>query len=302
MKLLVTGAFTQDEKDLEFFRELGFDVVFHQNERGPLEFDPSEIDAIVCNGLFLCHDIGLFPNLKTIQLTSAGLDRVPLDEIERREIKLYNARGVYSVPMAEYVLSEILSIYKAKSFYRERQAQKKWEKKRDLDELYGKTVCVVGAGNVGSEVAKRFKAFGCATVGVDAFISPRPYFDEIVSIDVLKETVKSADVVVSTLPLLDSTQKIFNKEFFACMKPTGVFVNISRGGVVDEVGLAEALRENLIRHAVLDVFEEEPLPTDSELWTLPNVTVTPHCCFISIANKRRLADLTKKNFTEYLKR
>ena len=140
MKLLVTGALTQDVNDLDMFRDLGFDVVYHKDERAELPCDPAEFDAVVCNGLFLYRDISEFANLKLIQLTSAGLDRVPVDEIKRRGIHLFNARGVYSAPMAEYVLSEVLDVYKAKPFYRKNQLEKKWNKKRDVDELVGKTV------------------------------------------------------------------------------------------------------------------------------------------------------------------
>ncbi len=301
MKLLVTGAFAQDEKDLIPFQNMGFDVVFHRNEKDELPCAPSEIEAAFCNGLFLHHDIAKFTNLKAIQLTSAGLDRVPVAEIERRGIQLYNARGVYSVPMAEYAVAEVLSVYQGKRFYRACEASKRWEKKRDLDELFDKTVCVVGAGNVGGEVAKRFKGFGCKTIGVDAFPNPRPEFEEVAPIAQLFEKTAEADVVVSTLPLFDSTRGLFNKAFFENMKSTAIFVNISRGAVVDQAGLVEALRAGDIRHAVLDVFEEEPLPQDSPLWELENATVTPHCSYISSANKKRLTALAIENFSKIAK-
>src|SRR5690606_16220867 len=118
MKLLLTGAFKYSEEQLDSLKSLGYEILFIQDERVPLEVDVSDVDAVVCNGLFLYNDIKKFKNLKFIQLTSAGLDRVPLDYIKDQGIKIFNARGVYSVPMAEWVVLKILEIYKkSRKFY-----------------------------------------------------------------------------------------------------------------------------------------------------------------------------------------
>ncbi|MGN0560779.1 MAG: hydroxyacid dehydrogenase, partial [Candidatus Fimenecus sp.] len=112
MRLLLTGAFSYSEAQLNALRALGAELVFQKDERGAPETDFAAVEAAVCNGLFLYHDIKEFKNLKCIQLTSAGLDRVPLDYIQEKGIKLCNARGVYSVPMAEWALCGVLSLYK----------------------------------------------------------------------------------------------------------------------------------------------------------------------------------------------
>ena len=103
-KLLLTGAFKYSGEQLSNLEHLGYEILFVQDERKPLIIDVSDIDAVVCNSLFLYNDIKEFKNLRTIQLTSAGLDRVPLDYINEKEIQLFNARGVYSIPMAEWAI------------------------------------------------------------------------------------------------------------------------------------------------------------------------------------------------------
>ncbi|MBQ0099745.1 MAG: hypothetical protein KBS91_04290, partial [Firmicutes bacterium] len=147
-------------------------MTFVLDERIPLleqNIDCSIFDIVICNGLFLYNDVKDFSSLKIVQLTSVGFDRVPMDYMKEHNIKVFNARGVYSIPMAEYALFGVLSLYKhGKEFYKN-QLEKKWEKQRDVLELYGKIVCIVGCGNVGIEVAKRFSAFGCKLVGVDLF-------------------------------------------------------------------------------------------------------------------------------------
>ena len=121
MKLLLTGAFKYTQEQIEYIKSLGHDVVFVQDERVPIEFDISDIEAVVCNGLFLYTPIEKFKSLKFIQLTSAGLDRVPLDYIKEHNIKIANARGVYSAPMAEFALCGVLQLYKQSRFFYENQ-------------------------------------------------------------------------------------------------------------------------------------------------------------------------------------
>lgn len=178
MKLLLTGAFKYSEEQLENLKSLGYEILYIQDERVPLEIDVSDVDAVVCNGLFLYNDIKKFESLKFVQLTSAGLDRVPLDYIKDHGIKLFNAKGVYSVPMAEWVVLKILEIYKKSRKFYEAQREHKWEKQRDLFELTNKTAAIIGFGDVGAEVAKRLKAFDVKVVGVGRRKKESIYIDE----------------------------------------------------------------------------------------------------------------------------
>lgn len=138
MKVLLTGAFNYSNEQLDKIKSIGYEIIYVQDERCILDFDVADIEVVVCNGLFIVNDIAKFKGLKFIQLTSAGLDRVPLDYIKKNDIKLANAKGVYSIPIAEWVVLKILEIYKKTRFFEENQKAKKWVKNREIIELYGK--------------------------------------------------------------------------------------------------------------------------------------------------------------------
>lgn len=295
MKLLLTGAFKHTQEQIEYLKSLGHEIVFVQDERETLDFDLNEIEGVICNGLFLYNDIEKFRSLKYIQLTSAGFDRVPLDYINKQGIKIFNARGVYSVPMAEFALTGILQLVKESRFFYDNQKQGIWEKSRTLGELSGKTAVIVGAGNIGAEVAKRLKAFDMMVIGVDVFDGERPYFDKIELLNKLNDQLEIADVVVLTLPLMDSTRGMFDKSKFKLMKSSSIFVNIARGPIVVENDLIQALEENEILGAVLDVFENEPLNENSPLWNMEKVILTPHNSFVGENNNQRMFDVILTN-------
>lgn len=291
MKLLLTGAFRYTDEQFEYIKSIGYDVTFVQDERAPIEFDVSDIEVVVCNGLFLYTPIEKFKSLKFIQLTSAGLDRVPLDYINEHNIKIANARGVYSAPMAEFALAGVLQLYKQSRFFYENQKAHKWDKHRGLLELTSKNVLIVGAGSIGSEVAKRFKAFDANVIGVDLFPNDNPNFTKVLPLDELDNQLKSADVVVLTLPLTSDNAGFFDADKFNTMKNNAVFVNIARGKLVNENDLIESLEQSKIAGAVLDVFEEEPLAEDSKLWDFENVILTPHNSFVGDMNNNRMFNI-----------
>lgn len=300
MKTLLTGAFKYTTEQLSALRALGAEIVFVQDERKALSFDVQDIEAVVCNSLFLYNDIAKFKNLKLIQVTSAGLDRLPLDYIKRHHIALFNARGVYSIPMAEFAVCGVLELYKHFSSLIENQKKHVWEKDRNVRELSGDTVYIVGCGSVGTECAKRFKAFGTTVIGADVVEPQSEYYDKYVPMDRLPEALKNADAVILTLPLTDETREMFNKDMFAYFKDGAILVNIARGAVVNEDDLISALNNGKLSGAVLDVFENEPLPENSPLWDMNNVVVTPHNSFISPQNDGRLFELIIENFKKYI--
>lgn len=300
MKLLVTGAFRCSDNQLEQIKLLGNEIVFMQNESDVLPCGYDEVEGVICNGLFLYHHIKKFSNLKYIQLTSAGLDRVPIDYVKEKGIKVFNARGVYSVPMAEYALFGVLSLYKNGKFFYKNQEEKRYEKNRSVLELFNKTVCVVGSGSVGTECAKRFKAFGTKVLGVDLFVREDDNFDKIYPLSSLDEILKISDVVVLTLPLDKNTEGLFSESKFNVMKTGSILVNIARGKIVDETALIRAL-DGRLYGAVIDVTSVEPLPNDSKLWEKQNVILTPHNSFVGDGNNQRLFDLIFSNLKGELK-
>lgn len=294
MNLLVTGAWRCTQQQLDAIAQMGHQVVFMQQESEDLPVDPAWVEGTVCNGLFLHHEMEEFTNLRFIQLTSAGFDRVPMDEVNRRGIRICNARGVYGIPMAEFAVAGVLQLYKQSRFFTENQKAHGWEKHRGLLELWGKQVTIVGCGNIGQECAKRFAAFDCRVVGVDIFEAELPHIEKMYHISRLQEVLPQSDVVVLTLPLTEETRHLFGAEAFAAMKKGAILVNIARGGVVDTSALMDALQKRL-GGAVLDVFEEEPLNGDSPLWDMPHVLATPHNSFVGENNSRRLAAVIMAN-------
>ncbi|WP_172463479.1 NAD(P)-dependent oxidoreductase [Priestia endophytica] len=302
MKLLLTGAFKYSEEQLNKLKLLGYEIVFVQDERVPLQLDVSDIMGVVCNGLFLSNDIKKFKKLKFIQLTSAGLDRVPLDYIKKKGIRLYTAKGVYSVPMAEWAVLKVLEIYKKSRQFYEAQRDHKWEKHRDLIELTDKTAAIIGFGSVGSEIAKRLKVFGVNIIGVgrrrEIYSS---LIDEYYLINELDIVLKKSDIVILTLPLTKDTTHLIDTKNISNMKDNGVVINISRGGVIDESALVEALKVDKFLGVALDVFVEEPLQNESLLWDFDRVTVTPHNSFVSDKTNDRLFNLIEQNLKGIIK-
>lgn len=286
MNLLVTGAWQDAKAYLEELERMGHQVRFLQFEKDALPCPAEWVEGVICNGLFLSHPIEMFVNLKYIQITSAGFDRIPMDYVKSHNIEIRNARGVYSIPMAEFAICGVLQLYKQSRFFAENQKRHSWEKHRGLMELFGKNVCIVGCGSVGTECAKRFRAFGCHVLGVDLYPRADENYDRMTDLSGLDEAVGSADVVVLTLPLTGETYHLMNADRLQKLKPTAILVNIARGAVVDTNALVSVLPH--IGGAVLDVFEEEPLDSASPLWDAENAIITPHNSFAGEGNGERL--------------
>lgn len=297
--ILLTGAFNYSEKQIKAISELGFETTFLQNEKDEIT-DYEKFNAVIANGLFLHHDISEFKNLKYIQLTSAGFDRVPMDYIKKNDIIIHNARGVYSIPMAEHAVLKTLELYKKSWTFYTNQQKGEWYKQRDILELYGKTVAIFGCGSVGLEIAKRLKAFGTHIIGVDILKSDSDYIEEYADISQIYDILPKADIVILTLPLNDETRGLFDKTSFGCMKESAIFINIARGQIVCENDLIDALKEQKIMGAALDVFEQEPLDKESELWELENVIITPHNSFVGEGNNKRMFEVIYKNLGVFI--
>ena len=262
-----------------------------ENKELPCEYE--WVEGIIGNGIFLSHPIERFKNLRYIQLTSAGYDRVPMNYVEEHQIKIHNARGVYSIPMAEFAIAGVLQLYKQARFFSNNQKNHQWIKHRDLLELNGKKVCIVGCGSVGTECAKRFSAFGCHVVGIDLYPREDEYYQEMLHLKMLDDVLSQMDIIVLTIPLTKETHYLINNSRLEKLKEGAVLVNVARGAVVDIVAL-----ENNLDHlggAVLDVFEEEPLSKENKLWDREDVILTPHNSFVGENNQKRLSKIIMEN-------
>lgn len=301
MKLLVTGVYPYTDEDFQRMKEMGYDVVFMENEEDPVPISSKMIEGMVCNNIFTYHSIDEFPNLKYVQVTSAGLDHVPVREINYRLIELKNARGVFSVPIAEWVVLKILEIVKDSKHFYKAQAEHKWLKNRNLTELPGQKAVIIGFGHVAKEVAKRLQAFGVKIVAINTKPREQPEADDCFGIGDLCEILPDCDIVISTLPLKEETKHIIGEKEIGRMKDGCIFVNVSRGAVVDEQALIKAVENHKFRGVALDVFEEEPLKPEHSFWGLKNVIITPHNSYASDKIKERLIRIIMKNLEEYQK-
>ncbi len=299
-KILITGAIKISDSLQYKIEDIGLDIVFVQNELEPIQYDISDIEYVICNGLFLHNDISKFTSLRYIQVTSAGLDRLPMEQIVERGIVVNNARGVYSIPMAEWAMAAILSLYKNIPTFLKYQAQHKWIKDRGVRELSGSKALVVGMGNVGQQVAQHLWAMGVTVDGVDIEKKVIRYVEECHKIDDLQAIIEDYDIIILTLPLTPDTHHIINNELFNKMQLDAILVNISRGAVINESHLIKALNDGKITGAALDVFECEPLDPNSPLWDMENVIITPHNSFVSPNNAVRLENVIVENLQQYM--
>ncbi|GAA1324303.1 D-2-hydroxyacid dehydrogenase [Nonlabens tegetincola] len=242
-------------------------------------------------------------SLQWVQLTAAGFDWILRDGLTARlENGLRATRSGHSfdTPIAEFVLASMF--YHARKFPELVHAQRarQWTRP-EADEIGGSTVAIVGTGSIGQEVAWRAKAMGSTVLGVNRTGTPAQGFDRVVPQSELKTLLPVTDYLVIAAPLTHETRHMIGTAEFDAMKNTAVLINVGRGEIVETRSLQDALRSGAISAAVVDVFEEEPLPSEHELWDVPNLFVTPHTSFRASGNLRRLETEFRLNLERYLK-
>ncbi|BAY29905.1 D-isomer specific 2-hydroxyacid dehydrogenase NAD-binding protein [Nostoc carneum NIES-2107] len=239
------------------------------------------------------------PRLRWHQATNAGVNNILTPQYLEREILLTNGAGLHAIPMAEFVIAYILSYAKNFTKLRELQAQKSWQRGFRNEELLDKTLLIIGAGGIGQEIAKRAQAFGLNIYGSRRNPQPLPNFDKIVGANEWKPLLSEAHYVVIATPLTKETKGMIDEEVFSLMRPDAYLINIARGAIVDESALIKALQTGQIAGAALDTVFTEPLPPESQLWTQPNLFLTPHCSGHSRKTRERAIALFLENFTRY---
>jgi phosphoglycerate dehydrogenase-like enzyme len=240
-------------------------------------------------------------SLKWVMVISAGLDKMPFQTLQSQNILITNARGIHKTPMAEYVISMMLQVVRKAKLLNDNQKQHIWDRKVPMTEISEKTIGILGTGAIGSEVARLAKAFRMKTIGFNRSGNGGLHFDEIVGQAGINKLYEESDFIVNVLPSTPLTDGFIDKEAFSIMKPDAVLINIGRGTTIVEKELIQALQENRIGHAVLDVFEKEPLSDESPLWDMENVTVTPHLSGISPQYQDRAVEIFSDNLTLYRK-
>lgn len=216
-------------------------------------------------------------NLKWIQTHSAGVDPYCKPGILAEGAIITNATGAYGMPISEYMVGTVLAFYKNLLKYKVRQPQAIWSNVGHIKYVENTKVLCIGLGDIGSNFAKRMKKLGAYTMGIKRTTANKPdYMDELYTSEQLKDILPKADIVALSLPRTSDTIHLINKEMLELMKDDALIINVGRGEAIDTEALVECLRSGKLMGAALDVFEQEPLPSDHLLWQMENVLITPH--------------------------
>lgn len=239
------------------------------------------------------------PGLRWFHSFSAGVDHPAFRLLLERGVLLTNSTGASSPSIAQYVLAMMLRTVKPLDAWAVAQRERRWQPIPG-DELTGKTAGIVGVGHIGGEVARLAQAFGMHVIGSRRRQQRPRHVDELVAPERLHDLLARADFVVLSLPLSSQTERLIGVHELRAMRPNAWLINISRGQVVNEDALVRALQERWIAGACLDVFQEEPLPRDHELWSLPNAIVTPHNSGWSPRNVERATQIFLDNLARFV--
>ncbi len=296
MKVLFTAKY--GENKIQRVRDLGYDVILYK-ENGIINNDEiNECEVMVTYNPFNTLDIKQMTNLKYIQTTSVGIDQIPKEYVQDNNIIIANNKGGYSIPMAEWIVMYILQIYKNSFSLYEQQKNKQWAMNSKITELTNRKIGFIGTGTICSEAAKRLKPFGVEIWGVNTNGRYIEHFDKCFSTFDMDEVFKNCDVVVSAMPSTEETKGMINSSKFELMKDQSIFINVGRGSLVNQKDLEKHITK--FRGVALDVFESEPLNTESKLWDYKNIIITPHNSWYSDKNGDRTFEMIYENLKNYI--
>lgn len=215
------------------------------------------------------------PRMKLIQLSSAGLDKIaPFDWAPKHAV-ICNNSGVHGEKAGQWGIMAVLMLANAMPFFATKQREGVWAKHYGRT-VTGRTLVVVGPGDLGSDTARHARHFGMKVIGVRARPLPHPHCDRVVTVDQLDSVLPEADCVVLAMPLTPQSRNLFDRRRLSLMKKGAGLVNMARGAVIDQDALADLLESGHLGGAVIDVAVPEPLPPGHRLWTVPNLSIVPH--------------------------
>jgi phosphoglycerate dehydrogenase-like enzyme len=245
----------------------------------------------------LSRTMQMAPDVKWVHTSTAGFDWALVPEVVERQVLVTRSAAAKAVPIAEYVIAFIFQMAKRLPALARAQWAHEWTRP-ETAEVRGATVGIIGAGAIGCEVARLCHHLGMRVIGTKRSPEPLPYFEKIVAADQLPVVLQEVDYVVLSCPLTPETQDLIGASELRMMRPDAYLINIARGGLVVEADLVQALKENWIAGACLDVFDEEPLPPESPLWDLEDLVLTPHASWGS----PRAIDYVLEEFVDNLER
>lgn len=245
---------------------------------------PALLEALRDAHVLLCVDLPfdmdkLAPRLRWVQSAGAGIAQLQTCGLDRLNVLLTTGAGIAADPIAEFVLARILAHWKLFSTYDRLQRDHIWKQVFGRD-LAGSTLGIIGYGAIGQAIARRAKAWGMTTLATRRHLeagASDPSVDRFYPVDELKALLGQCDAIALCAAETPETYHMFNGETFAAMQRGGYFCNVSRGSLVDEKALIEALESGRLSGASIDVATVEPLPADDPLWDAPNLAISPHC-------------------------
>lgn len=256
-----------------------------------------DTEILICAELS-ADEAAMTRNLRWIQATSAGVERLLPARDHLRDVLVTNARGIHSELMSDHVLAAMVMLQWDFPRILQDQSARRWRREPKVA-LAGKTVGVIGAGAIGGEIGRRASHFGMRVLGIRRSGEPLPGFDEVFRPERLDQVLAECDFICIAVPATGETNRLIGAAQFDAMKEGAFFINIARGSIVDEDALIVALMAGKLAGAALDVFEKEPPDDDNPLWDLPNVIMTPHVSGMLDTNEERLVAIFADNLRRY---
>lgn len=301
MKIKALFTYDYGKENIKKIEQLGYDIKIINEKEVVYSDELKDIEVLVCYNPFQTLDIDKMKELKWIQLSSAGIDQLPSGYTRKSDIIVTNNRGGYSIPMGEWIVLKILELLKHSGKLYDNQKNKVWKMDTNILELYGKTVGFIGTGSIAEEAAKRLSGFDVNIMGLNTNGRDSKYFHRCFPASSIDEMLALSDIVVITIPYTKETHHMINEDRLKSMREGVYIVNVARGSIIDEKSLIKNIQKGKVVGAALDVVEEEPLSSDSPLWELPNVIITPHNSWISELRNDRRFNLIYNNMERYAK-
>ncbi len=297
IKVLFTYNYGTDKMDK--IKKLGYDIEVINEKEVKYNKSLEDVEILICYDPFKTLDICKMKNLKWIQLSSAGIDQLPIEHVKNTSISITNNNGGYSIPMGEWIVLKSLELLKHSSKLHENQKNKLWKIDTTILELCGKTIGFIGTGSIAQEAAKRFLGFDVKILGLNTSGKLVDNFHKCFANKDVDEMLELCDIVVITIPYTTKTHHLINEDKFNKMKNGVYLINVARGSIIDEKSLIKNISQGKIAGAALDVVESEPLKVDNPLWEMENVIVTPHNSWISEMRNDRRFNLIYENLKRY---
>ena len=248
-------------------------------------------------------------NLHWVQLTWAGADKYTKMKTFPTGVTLTNASGAFGKIISEYVIGNVIALYRGFPAYWKNKKERLWVQNKSSDTIYGKNILILGTGDIGRNIAHRMKAFETHVTGIKRTLAPEDTeqlkdFDQVYDLTALEEQLPHADIVIGCLPGTPETKGLLDYRRLISMKKEAVLVNIGRGSLIPTEDLIRVLQADHLKGAVLDVFETEPLPSDSPLWEMNQVILTPHIAGPSFGGNTEVQEMIwnicMENLEQYL--